>query len=100
MPTDLGYNKQQTKRHQKQHQNKIGFLYNTTSLLFLAFLISLLTLYFDVPSRIIAKPAITTATTTVANSMNFEIPSQPKDGKTWKEVNKEHYEYVSPSLAA
>ncbi|KAL1899548.1 hypothetical protein Sste5346_002950 [Sporothrix stenoceras] len=24
--------------------------------------------------------------------MNFDIPDQPKDGKTWKEVNKEHYD--------
>lgn len=86
MPADLGYNKQ----HQKQHQKKTGFLYNTTSLLFLSCMISLLTLYFDVPSRIIAKPARTLQPG--ASIMNFDIPDQPKDGKTWKEVNKEHYE--------
>ena len=86
MPTDLGYNKQHNKR---QLQKKTGFSYNATPLLFFIFMISLLTLYFDVPSRLITKP---TATHTPANIMNLDIPDQPKDGKTWKEVNKEHYE--------
>lgn len=87
MPTDLGYNKQH--QNQNQHQKKTGFLYNTTSLLFLSFMLSLLTLYFDVPSRIISAPMTEQPQ---ASIMNFDIPDQPKDGKTWKEVNKKHYE--------
>lgn len=85
MPTDLGYNKQLNKQ---QHQKKSGFINNATSLL-LIFMISLLALYFDVPSRLATK---STPTHAPANTMNLDIPDQPKDGKTWKEVNKEHYE--------
>ncbi len=31
-------------------------------------------------------------------AMDIQIPAQPANGKTWKEVNRDHYKYADPSL--
>lgn len=87
MPWDLGYNKQQ-EQHKRTTTKTRNILGRGSSLFFLFSILALLALRIDIRAYVVTTP------NPLASVMNINIPSQPKDGKTWKEVNKEHYEQV------
>ncbi|CAK7217344.1 hypothetical protein SCUCBS95973_003116 [Sporothrix curviconia] len=88
MPMNLDRNEQRL--NQKRQFNATVFS-NWTSLL----IIFVLPILAYIISRVDINTFLTKTTYAPAGIMNIDIPNQPKDGRTWKEVNKEHYDNLA-----